>query len=193
MATWVNYQVDDNLLQVNFLAYSGGGQIAYSTAQEITGQAFVDNLVMYGSPFKARNGSSNIGHLWDIVGTKDTSYKSYWGFEAVKEWHRYNEGYTKEVICNTDPYGHMICSKGQREIYDKGHDLYSNSNVTRCDLIGEEHGLGLRNGTYDEKAKFGGIKCYGGGQDFEAPASDQLLIPAFANFLVDRVGIGKLK
>lgn len=154
--------------------------MAYSTIQEMTGRAFADNLVMIGSPFKAYNGSSNTGHLWDVVGTAEDIY---WGAENYTQWHHYNEGYWNDWYCYPIN-GEVTCTGDPEEDYDPKQDLYANSNVTKCDLIGEGHGI-------DENGTFGGIKCYGGGQNFEEPASSEDAVTAFADFLKIHVGIGR--
>ncbi len=64
-------QFDDSMISVTFVGYSGGGQIAYSTAQRLTGTLFVDNLVVFGSPFLAHDGQGNIGNIWEFVSEQD--------------------------------------------------------------------------------------------------------------------------
>jgi hypothetical protein len=61
-------------VKLNFLGYSGGGQIAYTTAQRLSGRLFVDNLVMFGSPWRAYNGTNNIGHIWEVWAQGDLNY-----------------------------------------------------------------------------------------------------------------------
>jgi RHS repeat-associated protein len=84
-------EIDNNKVNVTFVGYSGGGQMAYSTAQKLRGRVFVDNLVMFGAPFRAYNGMSNIGRLWNLRGEQDT-FLSGLGQYAFG-WDSYNEGY----------------------------------------------------------------------------------------------------
>ncbi len=65
-------QFDDNLLEIAFIAYSGGGQMAYSTAQELDGKLVVDNLILFGSPVIFHKGMGNIDTLWSFFGTQDS-------------------------------------------------------------------------------------------------------------------------
>jgi len=86
--------INDDQLNVMFIGYSGGGQMAYSTAQSLSGRIFVDNVVTFGSPIRTRSGIGNIGHLWSFFSDDDPVRFSaapwdLWAGEGIgNEWER---------------------------------------------------------------------------------------------------------
>lgn len=69
-----DYDEINSEVKLNFLGYSGGGQIAYTTAQKLSGRLFVDNLIMVGPTWQAYNGVNNIGHIWEIWAKGDLDF-----------------------------------------------------------------------------------------------------------------------
>ena|GEM_PF-4597788 len=121
--------------KVVFMAYSAGGQIAYTTAQKLKGKLFIDKMILIGSPYHAYKGTTNIGELWEIWGEYDlggdiSSYESFM----------------------TALGGNMYNLMGWRAIND---GMFSNSsNATRCVF-----------NNYKEKQYHHGAYLYSAGQD----------------------------
>ncbi|MCG2785187.1 MAG: hypothetical protein L6461_08795 [Anaerolineae bacterium] len=79
--------INDDQLNVMFIGYSGGGQMAYSTAQSLSGRIFVNNVVTFGSPIRTHSGIGNIGHLWSFFSDDDPvrAFEWDWGLgEGVR-------------------------------------------------------------------------------------------------------------
>jgi len=142
-----NVRVDNNKLNVTFVAYSGGGQMAYSTAQKLQGRLFVDNLVTFGSSFRAYGGMSNIGRLWSFVGEQDTFYGNLG--ETVQGWEQYNAGYP--ISEKSSPFN---LQAPRYNIYQHG--------ATRCTLLGtEDRPYEHFYSYFDRNTAFTGVSCQG--------------------------------
>jgi hypothetical protein len=136
-----NDKLNDDI-KLNFLGYSGGGPIAYTTSQRLVGRLFVDNLIMFGSPWKAYNGTNNIGHIWEVWAERDLNFPlldynhNYGGLANFFLGSReYNEGWEYQP-----PNPYAPCVNGQCEnwhrVYNSAHDIYKNINVRR-DVFGD--------------------------------------------------------
>jgi hypothetical protein len=82
-------EIKNDQINVTFIAYSGGRQLAYATAQALKGEVFVDNIIMFGSSYRASNGMDNIGHIWEFIGEQD----DLGNLGEFAGWDRYNDGY----------------------------------------------------------------------------------------------------
>ena len=176
---------------ITFIGYSGGGQMAYSTAQELTGRMFVDNLVLLGAPFRAYNRLGNIGYIWDLVGQNDTEMFGKGG-EKKLGWDHYNRGYRYVPTYGT--------------IHVPDEDIYQYG-ASKCTLYGPQY-IHYGNGDYFEartsfidnsnatvNLPFNGALCSVGGtlQGFSLPANDKSRLENLVNFLINVVGIGRQK
>jgi RHS repeat-associated protein len=72
--------INNDQLNITFIGYSGGGQMAYSTAQSLSGSIFVDNVITFGSPTRTHSGIGNIGHLWSFFSDDDPARTIKWGW-----------------------------------------------------------------------------------------------------------------
>jgi hypothetical protein len=138
-------EIDNDEINVTFVAYSGGGQMAYATAQKLKGRVFVDNLVMFGASFLAYNGMSNIGRLWDFVGEQDAFYARLG--TNVLSWDVYNRGYRD---------GRGISGAVDRDRYN----IYKHG-ATRCVLLGDSQQPYGHFSYFDKANKFQGLTCQG--------------------------------
>jgi len=104
--------------KISFIGYSGGSQVAYNTAQQLTGKMFIQNFVAFGPIYRAYNQLNNIGHIWELVGQND---------ERVQQidplWHDYNSGIRYVGYHHT------------KKEYYPALDIYRNGAV-RCTLFG---------------------------------------------------------
>jgi RHS repeat-associated protein len=180
---------------ITFIGYSGGGQMAYSIAQKLAGRMFVDNLVLLGAAFRARNGLGNIGHIWDLVGEHDTDRFGKGG-EKILGWDRYNRGYRKAYM------------GGYLDVYTPSLDIYRNG-ATQCTLYGP-HYVHYGYGDYFEartsvidgngvtlNLPFNGVRCSTGGagttRGLYVPGNDRSRLENLVNFLINIVGVGRQK
>ncbi len=92
--------------QVTFLAYSGGGQMAYTTAENLKEYVLIDDLITLGAPFK-NYGGENIHQMWLFEGEDDEITH---GLGLILSWqsrsHRKNVTHCDLLGDNNDPYGH---------------------------------------------------------------------------------------
>jgi hypothetical protein len=92
--------------QVTFLAYSGGGQMAYTTAENLKEHVLIDDLITLGAPFK-NYGGENIHQMWLFDGEDDEI--THWP-GLILSWqsrsHRKNVTHCDLLGDNNDPYGH---------------------------------------------------------------------------------------
>jgi hypothetical protein len=104
-------QFDNNILNVTFVGYSGGGQMAYSTAQSLSGKLVVDNLILFGATVYHHNGMGNIGAIWSFVGTQDVFVPVIRG-----AWSLYSGNWTSCQLFGDDdsPYIHY----GEGDYFD---------------------------------------------------------------------------
>ena len=179
-----NISFDNDEVQVTFIGYSGGGQMAYSTAQKLTGRVFVDNLVMFGAPFLASNGITNIGHLWDLKGEADTSIMGK-GAERYAQWYFINRG----LNFSSD-------FSGTHGTYNQEYDIYRHG-ATECTLSGadyQHYGGGDYFDTNKYSHPFLGINCADGqtiprGSPTRGARSR---LEANLSFLMNVVGVGRV-
>ncbi len=136
---------DDAKLNIIFVAYSGGGQMAYSTAQKLKGRLFVDNMVFLGVPFRAYGGMSNIGRLWNFKGEQDTFLGNIG--QVLHLWEDYNEGYRQF------PGGTLSLQFNEYNIYQQG--------ATYCGLTGSENNRYSHEAYFGKKTAFNGVNCHG--------------------------------
>jgi len=113
-------------VNVNFLAYSGGGAIAYATAQQLEGRLIVDNLILLGSPWRAYNGTNNIGHIWEIWGLGDLKggdWRESLGGTVYKDflWESYNEKIAKVYDLNNVDQFVFGSDSDKHDSYFKDH------------------------------------------------------------------------
>jgi hypothetical protein len=122
--TW--YGIDAKIV---FMAYSAGGQIAYTTAQKLTGKLFVDKMILLGSPYHAYNGTANIGELWEIWGEHDLDGDlTYTGFMSalggnisnLMGWQAINSG----MFTNSGNATRCVFSNHNDKNYHHGAYLY---------------------------------------------------------------------
>lgn len=173
--------VDNDRVQITFIGFSGGGQMAYSTAQKLEGRVFVDNLVLFGAPFRAYNGVANIGHIWDMKGEGDTSISGK-GAETYAQWDLYNRGYREHSNYWT---------------YNQEQDIYQHG-ATQCTLFGadyQHYGPGDYFDTDRGSHPFQGMKCSSGetlprGSPTRGSRSR---VEANVSFLINVVGVGRSK
>ncbi|MEP7136552.1 MAG: hypothetical protein ABI904_16610, partial [Chloroflexota bacterium] len=91
--------IDNSQVKITLIGYSGGTQIAYSAAQELSSKLFVDNLVQIAPTYGAYNQMANIGSLWELVGEDDSIVSG-----ADRFWHDSNSGWVLEPVSG-GPWG----------------------------------------------------------------------------------------
>jgi hypothetical protein len=185
--------------QLSFIGYSLGGQIAYSTAQAMTGIHPVDKLVTMGAAYHAYNGLNNIGELWELWGETDLTgdinrVPGKNVFEKIgqvaggllytgTDRRKFNDGYSYIV----DDYGYDVTG-GSIHLDKTGPSIYDEG-ATRC-IFHDGSGL-YRHGSYVTKDELdGGISCFGG-SSYQRTANGKPHVDAMLDFLIDVVGIGK--
>jgi hypothetical protein len=137
-------EFDDDALNIMFIGYSGGGQMAYSTSQKLKGILTVDNLVMFGASFRAHDGIGNIGHIWSFVSSSDNFYglgeqaTAFWDFS----WHSQNVA------------GGLYQTANATMCYTEGDTYPMNAPM---DKVFGDHIYGY----FDENHNFNGFLCYG--------------------------------
>jgi hypothetical protein len=178
----------ENKWNISFIGYSGGGQMAYSTAQKLTDRIFVDNLVLIGAPFRAHNDMGNIGHIWDLVAANDTD-KFGKGGEEKLGWDRFNSGYRRFSLVQFIP-----------SYYDEW-DIYR-SGATKCTFYGPNY-IHYGPGDYFEantavtrdreilNLPFEGGRCISRGAGFGFAGNDRSRLQNLVDFLINVVGIGR--
>jgi hypothetical protein len=182
----------DDEYNITFIGFSGGGQMAYSTAQALTSRIFVDNLVLLGGAFRAHSGIGNIGHIWDLVGINDTDYTGKGG-ERLLGWDSYNRGYRR---VSDYRFGTVYIRDSARDIYQNG--------ATRCTLYGPQYVHYLDGDYFEDRTSvtygevtldlpFNGASCSGGGTGFHMPGNDRSRLDFLVNFLIQYVGVGRQK
>ena len=179
--------IKDDKYNITFLGYCGGGQMAYSTAQNLTGRMQVDSLVLLGAPFRAYSGLGNIGRIWDLAWLDDP----FKGMEKNLEWDRYNSGYRTVFhlgTSETNSYG--------EEVYLPEEDIYRNG-ATKCTFYGPNHqhyGAGDYFDTDASAYSSSGIICTGPGYGFHMSNPDNgSRVDVLVNFLINVVGVGREK
>jgi RHS repeat-associated protein len=168
-------------LNITFLGYSGGGQIAYSTAQDLKGRLFVDNLVLMGAAYLAYNGVSNIGHIWELWGEYDLYGNDLmWGGSAggnlykLSGWDLLNEGYRGISI----------------PIYTPSQDIYRHG-ATRCIFQNGNQPYVHYNSYMNRDETDSGVTCSLGGTYQRDAQSNLSRMEAMISFLINVVGIGR--
>lgn len=113
-------ELNDLSHNVTFIAYSGGGQQAYLTAQSLDGFVKVDNLITFGSPLRAYNGANNIDRIWEFVGEQDALYNN--GLGTIPHTQNFLSGlylFSESTYCvlkgsESSPYTHW----GEGDYFD---------------------------------------------------------------------------
>ncbi|MBI3242750.1 MAG: hypothetical protein HYZ49_10705 [Chloroflexi bacterium] len=127
-----NYTANSSQMEVDFLAYSAGGQVAYGVAQELKGYGIeVDNLALLGTPLRASRGWGNIGKIYDMRGTLDITVAQLLHQTPNRQLANQVEGLARAAIISAvgeDDRDHSWA------YYNQSVGLYSNPNYQRKDL-----------------------------------------------------------
>ena len=175
-------KIDNSQVKVTLIGYSGGSQIAYSTAQELSGRLFIDNLVEIAPTYKAYKQMANIGSLWELVGENDDIVGL-----ADSLWHDYNSGYTIAYQDSNYLYG------SYKTVYDASLDIYRNG-ANRCIMLGASsepyvhHGDNNHGDYFDFHTPTNGTICGGTKMSNVTKASRG---QAVVDMLLNVVGIGR--
>jgi RHS repeat-associated protein len=163
----------DEALGITFLSYSTGGQIAYSTAQELAGDLHIDKLVNIASPYRAYNGGSNIGALWEIWGESDFSIlgnplESLGGFMYnLTGWETDNQSYKGRGIYNASEGGTMCMFK---------------------DVDGQPY---FHNTYFSNSLSTGSVKCLGARPYQHEVSYTETRADGLLDLLVNVIGVGR--
>ena len=174
----------DSMLQITFLTYSGGGQIAYTTAQKLEGSLQIDKLVTLGSPYSAYKGVSNIGQLWELWGEYDLHGLDFGlgatgGFlYGIMGWKGWNEGYL-----HRDPiFDELSIPTPLGSIYTQG--------AARCIFNDTEESNYSHYSYFNPTEPDGGVYCTGESLYRRDATQGLSRSDAMLDFLVNVVGIG---
>jgi hypothetical protein len=171
--------IDNSQVKITFIGYSGGTQIAYSAAQELSSKLFVDNLVQIAPTYGAYNQMANIGSLWELVG-EDDNIVGY----ADSFWHDYNSGWIREPVPG-GAWGFM-----RDYVHDSSLDIYQNG-ATRCTMLNADNVPYIHAGDgdyFDFGTPTGGTIC-GGTQVSNITTASRG--QAIVDMLINVIGIGR--
>ncbi len=144
--------VDNSQIKITLIGYSGGSQVAYSTAQELSSRLFIDNLVEIAPTYRAYNQMANIENIWELVGENDDIVDL-----ADSLWHNYNSGYRVEYHDNSYLYG------SYETVYDESLDIYKHG-ANRCNMLnvlGKPYGHSGTGDYFDFNTPTSGTVCNG--------------------------------
>jgi hypothetical protein len=171
--------IDNSQVKITLIGYSGGTQIAYSGAQELSDRLFVDNLVQIAPTYGAYNQMANIGSLWELVGEDDDIVGL-----ADNMWHDYNSGWRLKPVPG-GPWGFM-----KDYVHESSLDIYQNG-ATRCTMLNSDnmpYGHSGSGDYFDFHTPTRGTICGGTPMSNVTTASRG---QAVVDMLVNVIGIGR--
>ena len=148
--------------------------MAYSIAQKLKGTLHVDNLVLFGAPFRAHDGIGKIGHIWSFVSPNDKLYKMWQGATSV--------------IYSDFTWDQENALRGIYNQTSNGTLCYTSGNNMSTDMFTDHI-----NGYFDDNDNFNGFSCVGTkSQQLESRSKSGTRFDAHVDVIVDILE-GRLK